>query len=113
MKLRYAQKVEIDWYIETVEQSGVCTYCGRYASLALDSDDNAHICTWDHLDTGAYRHLDLIYARQEESGWHMEVVDSEGAVGSFSSLALDNQQNPHIITVAIKHTNKKISYAYI
>ena len=30
------------------------------------------------------------------SGWQIEVVDSAGDVGLYSSLALDSNGNPHI-----------------
>jgi catechol 2,3-dioxygenase-like lactoylglutathione lyase family enzyme len=32
----------------------------------------------------------------DASGWHLEVVDSEGGVGRYTSLALDRQGYPHI-----------------
>ncbi|MFX1263018.1 MAG: PKD domain-containing protein [Promethearchaeota archaeon] len=98
-KLRYAQMLEAEWNIETVEEyvgeSGLY-WLGVSTSLALDQYDNVHISTWDSLDLGTYEHLDLVYAKWDGSEWQIEVVDSEGNVGSSSSLVLDSNDNPHI-----------------
>jgi hypothetical protein len=98
-KLQYAQKIETEWYRETVEEyvGGSDYYwLGVSTSLALDQHDNAHISTWDNKDLGTYEHLDLIYARWTGTEWQIEVVDNEGNVGSSSSLVLDSNDNPHI-----------------
>ncbi len=39
---------------------------------------------------------DLIYAQLADGSWDLEVVDSDGDVGRFSSLAFDADSNPHL-----------------
>ncbi len=54
--------------------------------------------------------LDLKYAYQGGSGWHIETVDSEGNVGEYTSLALDEGGYPHISYYDA--TNGALKYAY-
>lgn len=74
------------WQIEMVDQSGT----GRYTSLKIDKQGNAHLVyvVDDGKDTLKYAFWDHVLRR-----WFTEKV-AEGA--SFSSLALDSQQHPHI-----------------
>lgn len=53
-----------------------------YNSLALDSNDCPHISYCDATSG------DLKYARWTGSGWEIEVVDSEGDVGKYTSIAV-------------------------
>jgi len=74
------------WSIETVDSTG---HLGYDTSIALDTNDYAHISYWDTS-------YDLKYARWTGSGWNMEIVDSSERVGSTTSIALDKNGYPHI-----------------
>ena len=91
--LRYAWHDALAWHIETVDGE---RYVGRYSSLALDGSGHPHI---SYCDRG-YRYDvpcdDLKYAWHNGSAWHIETVDSAGAVGAYTSLALDGLDRPHI-----------------
>ncbi len=76
---------------------------GRYTSLSLDGDGYAHISYCDH----SYGYLK--YAYQDASGWHIQIVDSEGRVGSDTSLALDGSGYAHISYY--DQTNAELKYA--
>jgi len=56
---------EADWVIENVDS----TY-GSFSSIALDKNNNPHISYRGSWDVG------LKYAYHDETGWHMETVDS-------------------------------------
>jgi hypothetical protein len=38
----------------------------------------------------------LAFARRDDDGWSVEVVDDDGDAGRYSSLVFDNEGNPHI-----------------
>ena len=83
---------------------------GLYNSLALDSFGNPSISYYDWNGHG-----DLKYASSNDGGasWpagNIEVVDSGGDVGMFTSLALDAGNNPHISYYDV--TNFDLKYAY-
>lgn len=80
-----------EWHIETVDDSWDV---GWFASLALDSDGYPHISYYDRDPNG-----NLKYAHKDENGWHISTVDDggeDGSVGLFTSIALDENNNPHI-----------------
>jgi hypothetical protein len=56
-------------------------------SLALDSDEHAHI---------AYGQDHLYYAHYSGTAWQVDVVDDSRALGKFASLALDDLNHAHI-----------------
>ena len=52
-------------------------------------------------------------ADQDASGWHIETVDSEGDVGEYTSLALDEEGYPHISYFDYTNRiNPNLKYAY-
>jgi hypothetical protein len=51
----------------------------------------------------------LKYASWTGSSWSIETVDSTGAVGGMTSLALDSNENPHISYR--DYSNEKVKYA--
>jgi hypothetical protein len=77
-QLRYAIRDPGGWRVVNVA-------AGSFAqtSLALDANGYAHISAYDAANA------DLVYAWQDAAGWHVEVVDSHGAVGQGNSLALN------------------------
>jgi hypothetical protein len=58
--------------------------------MKLDRNNRAHIAYYDH-GLGAAK-----YAMRDENGWHIEVVENQGHVGGYSSLALDQADEPYI-----------------
>jgi hypothetical protein len=52
----------------------------------------------------------LHYAYRDSKGWHSQLVDSEGDVGTFSSLAFDHSNYPHISYYDIGNLDLKYAY---
>jgi hypothetical protein len=93
--LLYASWTSYSWIIETVTQNGV------EGSLALDSNDNPHICFLKKLpqdipgrDGYHYLNESVCYAIKTNSGWSIQTVDSDG--GDFICLVLDSKNIPHV-----------------
>ncbi|MCX7021898.1 MAG: carboxypeptidase regulatory-like domain-containing protein, partial [bacterium] len=91
--------------IQPVDDGGVGKSIGFYTSLALDSGawDRPHISYYDGTNG------DLKYASWNGSSWLIETVDSAGAVGLWTSLALDDSDYPHISYYDF--TNHDLKYA--
>ena len=58
--------------------------------ILLDSQDRPHIVWFDGSD------MDLKYAIKDGGAWNISTVDSEGDVGRFPSLVLDERGNPAV-----------------
>ena len=56
-----------------------------------DSNNNPHISYYENPNE------DLKYAKWTGTDWQIEVVDSDGEVGTYTSIALDSNDLPHII----------------
>ncbi|NLX46618.1 MAG: hypothetical protein GXY70_00375 [Euryarchaeota archaeon] len=80
------------WAMEIVDCSG---QVGEYASLALDTDDKAHISYWDRINQN------LVYATNADGRWKRSVVDDSGNVGMFTSIAVNATGTPHISYYAV------------
>ncbi|MBN1483641.1 MAG: PKD domain-containing protein [Chloroflexia bacterium] len=101
------------WLSETVE-----AYVGpgtpeQRLSLALDSKGQLHLAFYDS------QHQDLVYSRRDVSAgragwerglWFSRTVDWGGNVGRFASLALDDDERPHISYYDA--TNLDLRYAH-
>ncbi len=74
--------------ITRVETPRMFRYMGQ-RSLRMDSTSN-------HYPHVAYGGNFLYYASYDATGWHTQIVDSTPGVGTFTSLALDSSNNPHI-----------------
>lgn len=87
----YATKSGGVWEHEVLTNAGLSGGLhGHRTSIALDRNDNPHIAY------GRYPE-DLAYAvKGTGGGWNFEVVDSDGKVGAYPSLAFDPQGNPCI-----------------
>ena len=56
----------------------------------IDSSGVLHAAYWE------YTNSNLVYAKKEGSIWETTIIDSEGQVGKYPSLTLDNNEMPHI-----------------
>ncbi|MBS3772709.1 MAG: PKD domain-containing protein [Candidatus Thermoplasmatota archaeon] len=107
-RLRYATPSNGEWTIEVADPLIHGFWNERGLAIAV-RDDVVHLgyFQWDDWDVGyAYRYGDT---------WTTEIVESEGDVGAFASLALDGQGYPHMSymdrsNLALKHAHK-IQYA--
>ena len=86
--LEYATFDGQTWTVETVSTGPLPYEFGN--SIAIDSQDQPHIVWFD--DQGQ----DLIYALRDSGGWTISTVDSAGDVGRYSSLTLDENDNPEV-----------------
>ncbi len=100
--LKYAHWDGNSWNKKIIDDTGIICmseYFGDYTSIAIDSKDYVHI---SYCDSGKF---DLKYAYQYDSTWGIEVVDSYGDVGQYSSIVLDDNDNPHIGFGYFGHNN--------
>ena len=104
----YARWTGSGWDNQTVDYSSDMM---GYYSLVLDANDNPHVSYYigwiQYFETGQ----DLKYARWTGNGWELQTLDTDGNVGYWNSLALDNNGNPHITyfnndTGFIKYTRR-------
>ena len=84
-----------DWNIETVDATS--NEVGWYTSIAVASNNKPHIAYYDFTNN------DLKYAYLSNSGWNIEVVDTNA--GDSASLAIDSNDNPHISYTQFKNNN--------
>ena len=80
---------------------------GNYNAIALDGSGYPHITYW-HDNTSA-QDDNLMYAKWNGIVWSTMTVDSYGAVGQYSSIAIDANGVPHISYY--DETNAKLKHA--
>jgi len=91
-----------DWQIETVDTGDV----GSFTSLVLDSQGYPWIAYYDSANS------DLKLANYDGTLWQKVTVDSDGIVGLYCSLALDADDNPHIVYCkAVGQNDQRLKYA--
>ena len=97
----YVQYDGTYWNFTTVDPYNA----GYYTSIALDGDNYPHISYFD------WAFVRLWYAYFDGASWHKSVVDENGYVGEYTSLALESigDNNPHISYY--DHTNKNLNHA--
>ncbi len=89
--LRYAYFNGTDW---TVEVPDTTSYTGKYASLALDTDDHPHIAYYDESDQGR-----LLYVVNAAGTWSAPAAIDESAssaLGKFASMRIDADDYAHV-----------------
>lgn len=73
--------------------------------MALDGAGNPHVSYQDPVNRN------LKYAYYDGSEWHLEVVDTAGDVGWYTSIELDSLDLPHISYY--DWTNGDLKYAHM
>ena len=104
LKVRFASYNGAVWSLEDVGDVG---QVGDFSatSLKLDSGGNPHIAYYDANSGG------LIYASRLAPGvWSLQTVDTQGNVGEYCSLTLDDQDRP--IISYYDATNQALKIAY-
>ena len=100
--LKYAYQDASGWHVEVVDASNDV---GMLTSIELDSYGYPHIAYYDNT---VYR---VKYGYKDQDGWHTDFVTSGGWDASNGvSLALDNQNRPHISY--IKYSGENLMYAF-
>ena len=104
--LKYAIKENGKWINITVDSEG---NVGQYTSIAIDSKEHVHISYYD-VD-----HQNLKYAVNHEdpeapNAWYRYIVDTNGNVGTWNSLLLDQDGNPWVSYN--DHSREMLKYAY-
>lgn len=93
--LIYAYKDSEGWQEEYITNSGGGAYDLNHGSLAIDSQDQPHICYFD------YNTHTVNYVTRNGAGWKIEVADGDYfkgySRGTFCKIALDSKNNPHLI----------------
>jgi PKD repeat protein len=95
------------WNSTTIDNNGI------YNSIAVDSSGNPHIAYYQTPTTNSNPQLE--YAYKNNTGWHIQTVDSSAAgTGFYVSLALDSSNNPHMVYGEVFgiDTTDKLKYAY-
>jgi hypothetical protein len=87
------------WNVETADAT---PGAGAHSSLAIDAAGGLHV---SYYDAGGRA---LRYAHRD-GAWHSEIVDNDGDVGQYTSIALDGS-TPHISYYDLKNTSLKHAY---
>jgi len=101
--LKCARMVLGNWYVNTVDASGVT---GMYTSIAVDDSSPVKI----YISYYDYTNGNLRYAVWNGSNWSRITADATGNVGQYTSLALDTNNKVRISYYDV--TNKDLKYAY-
>ncbi|MCK5688094.1 hypothetical protein KAI87_02430, partial [Myxococcota bacterium] len=74
-----------------LDDAGTDGRTGWWPSMTLDKNEDPHL-TYCDVYNG-----DLKYATRKNGHWHVDVVESKGAVGKYTALALDANDSPAIV----------------
>jgi hypothetical protein len=104
--LYYTTNSSGDWVTEMVVSAAGENRSLGVSALALDSDDNPHLCFVNSDETGEYPFKEyfaaVYYATKDESGWHTEILDRKVSINypvstGIPPIGIDSNDNPHII----------------
>ncbi len=99
--LLYAFRPVSTWVFDTVDAD--VFYNGHECDIELDTQDRPRI---------SFSDLYMFYAYHDGLIWHTSMVDDTFAIGSFSSLALDTLDNPHLVYTSWVDSQSTVLYAY-
>ncbi len=91
-----------EWNLETVDSS---EYRTSSIALAIDNENKPCIAYYQTTEDPPSRKFQ--YARRDDSGWNIETVDDDYALGL--SIAVDSSNRPHLSYYGYNHLLK---YAY-
>ena len=94
-----------DWIVESIGSPPLPYEWGT--GLVLDSQDRPHVTFHDPDST------DLFYATKGDDGWDIYTVESEGDVGKYASLALDQNDMPVISYLELTGPESGLSHGNI
>ena len=102
------------WQHEAVESTVQSYQIGAFTSLALDSFGHPRISYYSSYYNFSDAPKNLRYAAKDAYSWSIETADSGPTspwndVGLYSSLALDDDDNPHV--AYYDKTNGNLRYA--
>ncbi len=102
--LKYAEETEASsWDIQLIDETSLC---GKYCSLAFDSAGAPSIAYYSMKSHSGYALNDLNLARFNGDSWDTEVVATDGDIGLYNSLCLDNNDETYIFSYS--DTEKKV-----
>jgi len=96
MDLKYAFRDSSGaWNVQMLD-GGDLNDVGQYSSIALDKEDHAHICYYDN--TKGKQDLKCAFWNNDHynPGLNMQWPEVVGNVGQYTSIALDENNQPHI-----------------
>ncbi len=94
-KLKYATNPTGNWTCEYIDTE---SYINSPTSLAVDSEQRAHITYFDWF------HSEVKYATNKNGSWEISVPVQASESGHGPSLALDANDMPHISYVSTSHS---------
>ncbi|NQU99306.1 MAG: hypothetical protein HQ538_01085, partial [Parcubacteria group bacterium] len=100
------------WQSESIQFSLVSPNYGRYCSIAIDSSDDIHVSYWGG-SLGVWGGDVLKYRKKSNGDWaDVRNVDESDETGSYTSIAIDSSDNPHISYRRYDSGNEKIKHAW-
>lgn len=88
--LKYAAKKEGKWLLETIDPN--LKYFWNEWGCSIDVDNYNRV----HVGYYAWQKWNINYALRTTTGWNVEIVKSEGSVGGYASIAVDESGYPHL-----------------
>jgi hypothetical protein len=92
MRLRYATNASGSWSSEPADSAGDV---GLYSSISIDSSEMVHISYYEWKEITVNNEEiqipgEIKYATNASGSWVSEIIDSEGDVGGYTSVATDS-----------------------
>lgn len=105
LQINYAYKVQGDsWSVPIILSSTA----SRYPKLIIDNQDNIHV-VWQGLGSQYLGFKTYYVSKSPEGNWTFESPNPLPWLGTFPSVAIDNNGTKHLIWVSI--VDGKISYS--